>query len=127
MKTKKLRNYLLFIPLFSLLLSSCEKESGTGNYIIGISNSTQKNYSISVSLDGENKGSFIVKATQQGNYASLCNDLVHAAQLDNVLVLNYVPSGSHKLVLKESSTGQVMATKDFELKADGCISQQFNL
>ena len=115
------------MAFFPILLSSCEKESGTGNYIIGISNSTQKNYSVSVSLDGENKGSFIVKATQQGNYSSLCDDLVHAAQLDNVLVLTYVPSGSHKLVLKESSTGQIMATKEFELKADGCISQQFNL
>lgn len=129
MKTKIKLNLIngLFLA-FLVLFSSCEKEGdGHGNYIIGISNSTSQNYSVSVTLDGESKGSFIVKATQQGNYSSLCNDLVYAARLDNVLILNYVPSGNHKLVLKESSTGQVMATKEFKMKADDCISQQFNL
>jgi hypothetical protein len=125
MKTSILTKVILFFTL-SILFISCEEEgSGSGNYIIGVSNSTSKNYSISVTLDGVNQGSFIVKATQQGNYSSLCGDLVHAATLDNVLILNYVSSGDHTLVLKDSSTGFVFITDKFKMKGD-CISQQYN-
>jgi hypothetical protein len=120
--------HLIIISLFAILGLSCEKDSsGSGNYIIGVSNSTNKNIQMEVILDGASQGVFIVKATQQGNYSSLCNDLVYAARLDNVRILNYVSSGSHTLKLRDFDSKHVYIEKNFEMKADDCISQQFNL
>ena len=117
-----------FVALLLLFVSSCEKEGeGSGNYIIGVSNASNKNIQMEVILDGTSQGVFIVKATQQGNYSSLCNDLVRAATLDNVRILNYVSSGSHTLKLRNFDTKHVYIEKKFEMKADDCMSNQFNL
>ena len=124
---KLLRNLILLTVLtFSAL--SCEKDgSGTGNYIIGVSNASSKSFQMEILLDGTSQGVFIVKASQQGNYSSLCNDLVRAAGLDNVRILNYVSSGSHTIVLRDFDTKRVLMEKKFEMKADDCVSQQLNL
>lgn len=126
MKTN-LTKAFFFLFSVALMFTSCEDEdSGSGNYIIGVSNASDNTIQMQVLLDGESKGIFFVKAGQQGNYGSLCNDLVYAATLDNVLVLNYVSSGSHKLVLKNYDTGFVYTNKEFDMEGD-CIAQQFNL
>lgn len=118
----------VFAALLLLFVSSCEKEGeGSGNYIIGVSNASNKNIQMEVILDGTSQGVFIVKATQQGNYSSLCNDLVRAATLDNVRILNYVSAGSHTLKLRNFDTKHVYIEKKFEMKADDCMSNQFNL
>lgn len=127
MKIKVLKHFV-FGSLLFLLASSCEKDGdGSGNYIIGVSNASSKSIQMEILLDGTSKGVFIVKATQQGNYSSLCSDLVRAATLDNVHILNYVPSGSHTLKLRNFDTKHVYIEKKFDMKSDDCISQQFNL
>ena len=118
----------LIILLASFFNLSCEKEEtgGYGNYIIGISNSTSKRYHLNVIMDGETQGGFFVEATQTGNYSSgLCSDLVRTVNLDNVKVLTLVPTGKHKIVIKDYTTGKVMVSEyEITMKADGCFSQQ---
>ncbi len=111
-----------------MLISSCEEEgTGSGNYIIGVSNASNKTIQMEVVLDGQSQGIFFVKAGQQGNYSSLCGDLVYAANLDNVRILTYVSSGKHNLKLQDFDTKFVFIEKTIEMKGDDCISQQFNL
>ncbi|PRZ23308.1 hypothetical protein [Flavobacterium granuli] len=127
MKTNLIKR-LLFVLLIPILISSCEADtSGYGNYIIGVSNASSKKIQMEVVLDGQSQGIFFVMAGQQGNYSSLCNDLVHAANLDNVRILTFVSSGKHKLKLQDFDTKFVFIETTFEMKADDCISQQFNL
>ena len=127
MKTTLIKR-LLFLLLVPLFISSCEEdESGHGNYAIWVSNPTQKSYSVQVLLDGQNQGSFVVKAEVWGNLSRICNDLVSNAGRQNVMILNYVSAGTHKLTLKDNGTGKILFTAEFKMKADGCISQQFEL
>lgn len=117
------------LAVISLIFLSCEveKESGYGDYIIGVSNASTKNILIQVLLDDVNKGSFVVLANQQGNYSNLCSNKVHAATLDNVLILNYVSSGSHNIKLKDESRNHVYFNHSFEMNAGGCGAQQYNI
>jgi len=127
MKTNSIKR-LFFVLLMPVLISSCETEdSGTGNYVIGVSNASSKTIQMQIILDGESQGVFFVKAGQQGNYGSLCNDLVYAATLDNVRVLTYVAAGSHTLKLKDYDSGKVYWDISFKLEGDQCGAQQFNL
>jgi hypothetical protein len=127
MKQKSVkRSLFILVAIIFIVFVSCEKESGYGNYIIGISNSTPTTYNLEVFLDGTSKGTFFAMASQTGNYTDLCGDLVYAANLDNVYILTYVPSGTHTLELKHVSSGNVASTVDFTMAVDGCISQQFN-
>jgi hypothetical protein len=118
----------LAAALLIIVFSACdETESGYGTYTIGVSNSKGNNYNLAVYLDGASKGSFIVKAYQQGNYLGRCSDLVHTATLDNVYIISYVSAGKHSMELKDvSKNNAVVATGSFTMKADGCISQQID-
>ena len=131
MKMTKLISMKKFLVAVSILMifGSCEipEESGYGNYIIGISNSTPKNFLLEVYLDGVFSGSFVVKASQQGNYTHLCGDLVYAANLDNVFILTLVSSGQHTVELKYSPSKAEAYTGHFKMTADGCISQELDL
>lgn len=80
-----------------------------------------------VILDEDAKGIFFVEPNQQGNYSALCDDLVNSANLRNVFILTFVSSVSHTLKLKDYETGQIFIQKKFNMKAEDCISQQFNL
>lgn len=107
-----------------LLLTSCKKE-GYGDLVVSVSNSTSSSYSVGVWIDGSNKGSFVVLANQEGNYSGLCSDQMYAASLQNVRVLNYIPSGKHKIELINDANNEVMSSMSIDLSVDGCSNAMF--
>ena len=105
-------------------LSSCEKD-GYGYFIVAVSNSTANSSHVSIQIDDESKGSMIIQPYQQVTTSGLCSDKVYAAQLDNVYVLSYVPSGNHVLKLVDTSTGQVLGSKNIVVVTNNCSQLTF--
>ena len=120
---------LLTVLIVSSFLASCEKdESGYGNYILGINNTSGTSQHVGVYVDGEMKGS-VVALTGVNGYGT-CGDLVLSAQKENVVVVTYVPAGKHKVEIRDFGTFgpvKVFSSGEFTMKGDGCVTQQADL
>jgi len=120
---------LLTVLTASFFLASCEKdESGYGNYIIGINNTSGTSYHVGIYIDGEMKGSVVALSGVNG-YGS-CGDPVLSAQKENVVVATYVPAGKHKVEIRDFGVFgpvKVFSSGEFTMKADGCVTQQADL
>lgn len=123
MKTFKRFFLLCSIPL---LFIGCNKEKdGTGNYIISVRNYTTTQYYVTAKLDGVSQGSFFIEAQYSPSWSvtSPCDDLIEAANMNNVRIFTLIPNGDHKLELIDNSDNNVLFSLDFSLKADECSHQ----
>jgi hypothetical protein len=118
MKTK-----VFILAAISSIIMSCEEDlSGYGNYIIKVSNFTDTNQNYLVYLDEQFQGQIFANARHSIS-GSYCNNLIGAANADNVLVLTYVSSGNHTLKIVNSVSNTTATTLDFKMTNDGCVEQ----
>jgi hypothetical protein len=121
---KKLIAVVMFLPFLS-----CEKEgeTGTGNYIMGVTNNRSKTYNAEVLLDGKFQTAFVIKALTNGASSGKCSDLVGAVNATNVIVLNLVTIGKHTVTLRDESTKLEIISGSFDMTDARCTTQQVTL
>jgi hypothetical protein len=121
-----MRKVLVFFSvLCSFFLFSCEKETGYGDFIISISNTSNDRVQLIPRIDGKDQGILIIQPNYSPSWSvtSPCSDKITAAQLENVRIFNYVASGKHTFELLDYTTGHAYYSFDFEIRGSNCTYQ----
>lgn len=121
----KKNNRSIVLALAIFLFFSCEKNEiteGVGSYALAINNAKQSALQLNIFIDDEFKEVFTAKPGR-ATHISDCDDLSKPDKATNNYIISGIPSGNHKLEIKDDN-GLVLKSLRFTISNKACVIQK---